>query len=750
MPAIGLQFPGDRGRLKDKECVNQFSFQTPDEELLHNDNMRIWWYGLTKRNEQKSLVDEGTFQFHKDIVLSDGSALLLNKRTLELLYMGNEEQINARVGEEVWVPHRISQRIDGFQRTSNEVDGAYYKATILGGGGSQMGGVLVSFKNGVKRNIHVADIRKSPPPARGRGGDKRSIKYCDRIWAPPFRQWKDDEVWVDIHKNWIPGSTITRRIGGIDCEFTVPEDIETLPWNKSNTFRQFILKMPNSAKVEWKYKKREWDKLNEEALIQAKEKELSGFVSSEITQEGVCLDDIQGHSGYEKMFDESPYPHYIANVLKANPDGTIVIKWMNGYTDEKYNPDMIGEEQLDAINYRVPQKMDRSWMSGMGLKPYNPPEFAAADPSWAPKTRSQSGAGVGENVDVDYERSGHCSPAKIVKENADGTYVTSYSCLGKEIIEENTPHDIIYKATNNIWNMRIGDDSSSFRTDYPKMDTKEEEKLHQTIGAGDEVWGREARQVINSGLVEDGGILSWATWFRKSPLVKTSREQNLNDHDIIQFCLGKKETISLDSDDCSMRSYAPAIFKWSVPNPGTLEPHNMALKDICRWSYVKTVEEDDVKGCPLLETIYKMSLMETGIEEGNGDLFAKYFMEFAEVRKEKTLMHWIPQQFEHLVYSEGITKEEDKMNTLLSANMKLEEKIRNIEKETSICIKELNNKIAQLEKKSESGSETKEGLNDLRKRIDDKIVSDHEKTVKQGLWIGLITVGVAIVRRWVA
>ena len=142
--------------------------------------------------------------------------------------------------------------------------------------------------------------------------------------------------------------------------------------------------------------------------------------------------------------------------------------------------------------------------------------------------------------------------------------------------------------------------------------------------------------------------------------------------------------------------------------------------------------------------------METGIEEGNGDLFAKYFMEFAEVRKEKTLMHWIPQQFEHLVYSEGITKEEDKMNTLLSANMKLEEKIRNIEKETSICIKELNNKIAQLEKKSESGSETKEGLNDLRKRIDDKIVSDHEKTVKQGLWIGLITVGVAIVRRWVA
>ena len=113
-------------------------------------------------------------------------------------------------------------------------------------------------------------------------------------------------------------------------------------------------------------------------------------------------------------------------------------------------------------------------------------------------------------------------------------------------------------------------------------------------------------------------------------------------------------------------------------------------------------------------------------------------------------MHWIPQQFEHLVYSEGITKEEDKMNTLLSANMKLEEKIRNIEKETSICIKELNNKIAQLEKKSESGSETKEGLNDLRKRIDDKIVSDHEKTVKQGLWIGLITVGVAIVRRWVA
>ena len=725
MPAFQLHFPAPGLALNSSR-----SRMKTDEELLHDD--------LTKRDArlpgpQPSLKPEprnshkevGTFHFHRTELLGDGSALLLNRKGVQLLHKGSIEQIDARskyprsetwdadqdepttnVGDRVWAPHHVSENVDvaGYTRSSVELTNQYYPARILSGcnyGGADLcSRIMVEFDGGQQTELHIGDIRETPPPARGRGGDKRFL--CNfTIWAPPFRRWRNDEVKVDINTKWTPGETIQRVVGGLQVQFTVPEDLEKLPWNKEKTARCFTLKMPGYVKAqEWKYKVRDWDRINLEAEEQLKKYPVPKDGSRRRLPEGVKE---LHHSGEAKMFEDSPFPHYRANVEKANPDGTIVISFKNGYTIQDYNPDWISDDYLDKINYRAPR----------GGIPYNPPEFKE-----------------GEYVNIDYERTGKPVYSVILKENANGTYKTESRyrqwshhhqdyIMGDKVVEEETAHDIIYKEVDSEWGFRTG--CARWRT-IPPMEKDAQKTTHRELGR-DKEQSKSVYKKINSAL-ENDGMLSWATWFRRS-----EKEKNIN---LTQMCLGQidyySETDVSAGRACGCPIMKPAIFAWSTwEKQGELADNGKralarSLNEHYQWIPLKTITENDVKGVPLLEGFYKKALKNHGTEEGNADLFATYFMEFAKGRNKNTLRRWRPHEFETEEDTLEKTPEEKQYDLLLSANVRLEERNRKMEK----MMMKMDKKIKHLQSgggpvKGSSWSEFDDYKDWTEKTIDRKI-----------------------------
>lgn len=696
MPAFQLHFPAPGLALNSSR-----SRMKTDEELLHDDltkrdARRPGPQSLLKPEPRFSHKEVGTFHFHRTELLGDGSALLLNLRGVQLLHKGSIEQIDARskypreeetthVGDRVWVPHHVSKTIDvaGYTRSSDELTNQYYPARILCSHHvvcELCRRITVEFDGGRQTDVHIGDIRNTPPPARGRGGDKRFL--CNfTLWAPPFRRWLNDEIKVNINTKWTPGEMIQRVVGGLEIQFTVPEDLEKLPWNKEKTARCFTLKMPGYVKAqEWKYKVRDWDEFNRKAEEQL-EKYPMPMDGSRRLPEGV---EELCHSGEAKMFEDSPFPHYRANVEKANPDGTIVLRFKNGYTIQDYNPDWIPEKYLDGINYRVPR----------GGIPYNPPEFEE-----------------GEYVNIDYERKGKPVYSVILKKNANGTYKTESRyrhwshvhqkyMMGDKVVEEETAHDIIYKEVDSEWGFRTGCDR--WRT-IPPIEKKKQKTLHRNLGRDKESCRSTYKKIDN--ILEGDGMLAWATWFRRSEKVK-----NIN---LTQMCLGQIDYYS-DTDVSAGGTSGtyimkPAIFAWTTweKQGGHTASNDRRWEqrvEQYQWIPLKTITENDVKGVPLLEGFYKKALKNHGTEEGNADLFASYFMEFAKGRNKKTLRRWRPQEFETKEDTLEKNPEEKQYDLLLSANVRLEEKNRQMEE----MVMKMEKKIEGLHRRV-TGSESIKG-----------------------------------------
>jgi len=678
MPAFQLHFPAPGLALNSSR-----SDRKTDEVLLHDD--------LTKRDARSgynnkplkpkpcfSLKGIGTFHFHRTEHLGDGSALLLNLRGIQLIHNGSIEQIDARSkypssetwgddeikqtineGDRVWVPHHVTESIDigGYTRSYQQLKNKYYPAKILSGRnytagrGDLCGWVLVEFDGGQKSEVHIGDIRDTNPPARGRGGDKRFL--CNfTIWAPPFPIWNNDKINVDINPQWTPGENIKRIVGGLEVQFTVPRNLEKLPWNKKKTARCFTLKINTKyMESEWKYKKHDWDELNKKAEDQ---KALHYDTVEGVSRIPNGVEELY-HSGEAKIYEDSPFRHYMANVEKANPDGTIVLRFKNGYTINDYNPDWISDDQLDSINYRRPRE---------GI-PYNPPDFEE-----------------GEFVYIDYERQGKLVYSFILKKNANGTYETGSlhreHLMGQEVIVEETAHDIIYKKVNEEWGVRTGWSSDWRGCSVIPMEKEKQKTLHRILGRDKVPHKSTYKKIVNT--LEQDGILAWATWFRRS---ENKKMENIN---LTQMCLGQIEYYSEKSIISGGYRYImkPAIFAWSTWDK---QDGVSAIYDMCwrtngryQWIPLKTITKNDVKGVPLLEGFYKKALKNHGSEEGNADLFAEYFMKFAEGRNKNTLRRWRPQEFETEEDTLEKTPEEKQYDLLLSANVRLEENNRKMEK----------------------------------------------------------------------
>lgn len=665
MHAFELHFPGDPSRPWEHVMMKT------DDKLLH-DAREASRNKPLKQEPRFSLKEVGTFHFHNNQVLGDGSALLLNMRGVKMLHKGRQEQIDIRskypstggpwtrevvkntknVGDKVWAPYHVLNTLDigGYQTSSDEYNGKYYQCMILSG--SSYGGlcyrILVEFTGGQQCEVHIADIRETPPPERGRGGDKRQL--CNfTIWAPPFRRWKNDEIKVNINSEWSPGEKLKRIVGGLEVEFTLPNDLEKLPWNKEKTARCFTLKMPASFMKDECEATREWDDLNLKA-----EKQLDKYPMKTDGTRRLPIDVEQlFDSGEGKMVEGSAFMHYRANLEKANPDGTIILSFKNGYTIYDYNPEWISDDQLDDINYRVPRN---------GI-PYNPPEFEE-----------------GEYVDIDYDRLGRKAVSSVIlKKNENGTYKTKSRFrewshhhkdyfMGKEVIDEETAHDIIYKEVNKDWGFRSGNTHGKVIT---PMDIETERKQHLKCGR-DWVPHNSGAKIIGGGLEKDG-ILAWATWFARS------EKENIN---ITQLCLGQATQHLIGN------LMKPTIFAWT---------HGVSSPKY-EWRPLKTITENDVKGVPLLMGFYKKALKIHGGEEGNGCIFASYFMKFAEGRKKKALRRWIPQEFETEEDTLENTPEEKQYELLLSANVRLEGNNR----EMKDIIMGMEEKIKNLENGGES------------------------------------------------
>lgn len=725
MPAFQLHFPAPGLALD-----SSYSRMKTDDELLHDE--------LTKRDARYagqaqplkpeprfSHKEVGTFHFHRTELLGDGSALLLNLRGVQLLHKGSIEQIDARskyprsetwsdekvknttnVGDRVWAPHHVSETIDiaGYTRSYTELTNQYYPARILSGcnyGGTDLcSRIMVEFNGGQSVEVHIGDIRDTPPPARGRGGDKRFL--CNfTIWAPPFRRWPNDEIKVNINSKWTPGETIQRIVGGLEVQFTVPEDLEKLPWNKEKTARCFTLKMPGYVKAqEWKYKVRDWDRINLEAEEQLKK--------YPVPKDGLRRELPEGvkelyHSGEAKMFGDSPFPHYRANVEKANPDGTIVLSFKNGYTIQDYNPDWISDDYLDKINYRAPR----------GGAPYNPPEFEE-----------------GEHVNIDYERTGTPVYSFILEKNVNGTYKTESRfrewnhhhqkyTMGDKVVEEETAHDIIYKEVDSEWRFRTG--CARWKS-IPSMEKDTQKTVHRKLGRDTETYKSTYKNIDTS--LENDGVLSWATWFTRSEKVK-----NIN---LTQMCLGQidyySETAVSAGGSSGCYIMKPAIFAWTtwkkqgeLADTGKRQCYR-SMHEHYQWIPLKTITEKDVKGVPLLEGFYKKALKNHGTEEGNADLFATYFMEFAKGRNKNTLRRWRPHEFEIEEDTLEKTPEEKQYDLLLSANVRLEERNRKMEE----MVVKMEKKIKRLENCGESvkgstGYEFDDYKDWIEKAIDRKV-----------------------------
>lgn len=735
MPAFGLHFPGDPSRPWERIRME------PDDKLLHDEltkrDARLAWQmprdKPLKQEPRFSLKEVGTFHFHNNHVLGDGSALLLNMRGVKMLHKGRQEQIDVRskypstggpwtrevikntknVGDKVWAPYHVLNSLDigGYQRSSDEYKGKYYPCMILSG--SSYGGlcerVLVEFAGGQQCEVHIADIRDTPPPERGRGGDKRPL--CNfTIWAPPFRRWKNDEIKVEIKSEWSPGEKLKRIVGGLEVEFTLPKNLEKLPWNREKTTRCFTLKMPAPFMDTECEATREWDELNLKA-----EKQLDKYPMKTDGSRRLPIDVEQLYGpGEGKMFEDSAFMHYRANLEKANPDGTIILSFKNGYTIYDYNPEWISDDQLDGINYRAPRN---------GI-PYNPPEFEK-----------------GEYVDIDYDRLGRKAVSSVILEkNENGSYKTKSRFrewshhhkdyfMGKEVIDEETAHDIIYKEVNKDWGFRSGNPLGKV---IPPMDPDTERKQHLKYGR-DRVPHNSASKIIGGGL-EKYGILAWATWFTRS-----EKDKNIN---ITQMSLGHHYQYG---------GMKPTIFSWT-----TRDEHG-ASSPKYEWIPLKTITENDVKGIPLLASFYKKALKIHGGEEGNGCLFASYFMEFAEGREKKTLRRWRPQEFETEEDSLEKTHEERQYDLLLSANVRLEENNREMKE----IIMRMDEKIKLLENRGEPINRsprhefddykdwTREAINrkvgDSNKIISEKVEKNKEESFRLITNIAMVCAGACVI-----
>ena len=174
---------------------------------------------------------------------------------------------------------------------------------------------------------------------------------------------------------------------------------------------------------------------------------------------------------------------------------------------------------------------------------------------------------------------------------------------------------------------------------------------------------------------------------------------------LTQMCLGQidyySETTLSAGGTSGCYIMKPAIFAWTTweKQGGRTASNDRRWEtrvEQYQWIPLKTITENDVKGVPLLEGFYKKSLKNHGSEEGNADLFASYFMEFAKGRNKKTLRRWRPQEFETKEDTLEKTPEEKQYDLLLSANVRLEEKNRKMEE----MVMKMDKKIKCIESRS--------------------------------------------------
>lgn len=622
-------------------------------------------YGLTFTGESHGDHPEGEmlppcdksceFQFHSDIVLGDGSSLLLNKRGVEYLYKSRREHVDrlakfdkdweswnakndieyskleGKVGMKVWAPVKL-RNLHGAWVDMNPdfkcADGIYHQATILKLLENHWTThcILVEFRGGFKQEVHISDLRMSPPPPRGRGGDKRKMVMNPLIWAAPFRIPREEHVDVVYEEYWQPGQKVMKTFGW-NCmvNFTVPENVEGLPLNNENPPRRYFkVKLPVPSQKEYDIKGK-WDEAN------------SKLNETERSMKNTATDGVK--------YKESPYPHYLCKVMKVNDNGTIEVRWANGYIDKEYNPENVTEDQLDLINYRVPRNG----------APYNPPELD-----------------VGEQVYVDRDRKGKYEPVKICAQLTDGTYLISEkdaSEAGDEDLEY-VAHDLLHRGFDPKWNMDLRNGPIM----YPEVDPNAEKAIHQDV-SGDthpnHGWKSSYKRASKE-IRDDGGILAWCKWLKKeSPPMTESGD--IPQDIIIPYCLGKIESRGGSFHDPEKDDLRPAIFRWSFTEKSAY------WKTRLKWIHVETIRKDDVHGIPLLEAIYNKVIKENGMEDGNGDLFALELMKFSEGRKKNTVRRWRPQQFQEEAIEDS--EEEKRFNTLLSVNVSFEKKNIELEKQ---------------------------------------------------------------------
>lgn len=704
-----------------------------DEGILHADRLSGCVHHRKSREESKhikgSLGETGLFHFHRSITMGNGSALLLNKRGAEFLYLASDtEELKKRIGEEVWVPWGPLRNETQFSHMS----GQYYKGTIhaIRDITYSSHNIVVQFQDGsFNPDVHISDLRKSNPPPRGRGGHVGTVSSIP-IWVAPNISW-EGPMKIEIRPSWIPGENRRWPFHGRRMvEFCVPDEQDTrLSWNNypeghPKHRKVMLLGMP-------KLNIPEWDTLNREAEKQLREyPDMRSWDSQKKT-----------HSGPSKFFGDSKVAHYQANIEEVNPDGTLVIRWGNGFTIADYNPDDIPDEELEKVNYRRP----------LNGTPYNPPEFDA-----------------GEYVYIDYERDGDPAYSKVVSRNDDGTYHTSSSfrtkltgkngrvigpCLSKPEEEKTTPHDIILPLPNDNWDCRMAS--------YPEITDKEELTLHRRAANGD----GNARSKVHPQCEEDGGILAWMTWLHSpEENVVTEGGTNVRARDVSQFCLGK--SLGIEDWYRTEPPIVPVIFKWDLPKES--EGLKKRWKNTCVWTEQTRITEDEVKGVPLLHSIYKKSLREHGQEEGLGRVFAGHLMKFAEGRltEEKQLdseedfsnaQVWKPQQEQQYLEIDTLIGEEEAFlardlkdpramrgrwswnhDILISANIRMENRIIELEQK----LKAVEDKKDPVPPKDECQTD---GLQVRETTLDPKTLSieqkqeiqrmiDHGKNENVGSW----------------
>ena len=680
MPAFNLRHAGS-GTI---HRTTKVKMGHTDEGILYLDRLSGSVHHRLTREEGKHikepLAETGLFRFHSSIVMGDGSALLLNKRGAEFLYHASDtDELKQRIGEEIWAP--CGQR---FRHQPEPMSERYFKGIIhdVRSTSYSSHNIVVKFPNGhFNTDVHISELRKTKPHRRGRGGHAGAVSGMT-IWVAPFFTW-DDPIKIDVDPSWVPGE---KKQLPLHCkrvvEFTVPTEQEQtrLPWNNhpeghSKRRKVFLLQLPKALD-------QEWDKRNADAEKQLKE---HPEMKDTDTRKKV-------HSGPPKFFGDSQVAHYHANIVEMKPDGTLVIRWKNGYQIADYDSDDIPDEELEFVNYR----------RSLNGKPYNPHEFSTF-PFYC---------------NIDYERDGDPSYSEVIAMNDDGTFQTisnsrvksmkhgkSHGWVISEKVEEpSTEHDIIHPLDDNDWGFRS---SLSFSLGGTRS-SKKEKKLHLWAGKEDLPEDlKDGSWNIRDQCKEDGGILAWMTWLH-SPEENsvTERGTKVRSRNVSQFCLGSARSVV----SATTTEVVPVIFKWDLPNDSERYTRS-GSRDCCCWTEQTSITEDEVKGVPLLHAVYKKSLKEHGQEEGLGRVFAAHLMKFAEgrVEEEKQLDYeedfsvakrWKPQQEQlYLEIDLAIGEEEAFLardmcdpramgcrwswnhDILISANIRMEVRIIELEKE---------------------------------------------------------------------